>query len=207
MSEVTVPQGYMKNRKGHLVEEKLVDPYDLEMNAFVLKHTKRALELQAALRQFKQDVYEDCAAFQELLAEKYDTKVGGSKGGVSFTSYDGKTQIRICVQDRITMGPELQVAEVLVKECANEWVEGARSELKALVHKVFETDKEGNISASKILEFRRDYKSVSDDERWLKAMDAIGDAIKVVGSKSYLNFKERNAEGKYLNIPLDISKL
>ncbi|EOS9900230.1 DUF3164 family protein, partial [Vibrio cholerae] len=29
----------------------------------------------------------------------------------------------------------------------------------------------------------------------------------VVGSKTYLNFKERNSEEKYINIPLDIAKL
>ena len=202
-----IPEGYMRNRKGHLVENQLVDPYDLEMDAFVEKHIIHALEIQQLMREFKQTVYEDCLAFQELLAEKYDTKIGGSKGGVSFTSFDGQKQIRISIQDRITLGPELKVAESIIKECANEWAKGARPELKMMAHKVFDADKEGNISTSKILGFRSDYKHISEDIRWEKAMDAIGDAIKIVGSKSYLNFKERNAEGKYFNIPLDISKV
>ncbi|MGR6833615.1 DUF3164 family protein [Aliivibrio wodanis] len=165
------------------------------------------MQIQTMLAEFKQAVYEDCIAYQELIAEKYDTKIGGSKGGVSFTSYDGEHQIRISVQERICMGVELKVAEALLKECANEWAEDARPEVKNLIHGLFETDKEGGISASKILSFRRTYKSLSKDLRWTKAMDAIGDAIKVVGSKTYLNFKKRNSEGKYFNIPLDISKL
>ena len=202
-----VQEGYMRNRKGHLVEEQFVDPYDLEMNAFVLRHLEKALQIQTMLAKFKQEVYEDCIAYQELIAEKYDTKIGGSKGGVSFTTYDGEHQIRISVQDRICMGVELKVAETLLKEVANEWAQGARAEVKHLIHRLFETDNEGNISVSKVLDFRRSYKSISKDERWIKAMNAIDDSIKIVGSKSYLNFKKRNSEGKYFNIPLDISKL
>jgi len=202
-----VPEGFMRNRKGHLVEESMIDAYDLEMDAFVNKHIARAIEIQEIIRSFKTEVSEDCVSFQELLEEKYGAKLGGKKGGVSFTSYDGEHQIRISVQDRITMGPELRVAEKLLKECAHEWAQGARSEVKAIINDLFETNKEGDISVSKILEFRRDYKNISADERWIKGMEAIGDAIRVVGSKSYLNFKKRNPEGKYHNIPLDIAKL
>ncbi|MGR6833616.1 hypothetical protein [Aliivibrio wodanis] len=38
-----VQEGYMRNRKGHLVEEQFVDPYDLEMNAFVLRHLETSV--------------------------------------------------------------------------------------------------------------------------------------------------------------------
>ncbi|AMG01331.1 DUF3164 domain-containing protein [Vibrio harveyi] len=205
--QIKIPAGWMADRKGRLVKESDIDGYELEMDAFVTKHIKRALEIQALMRTFKQEVYDDCLAFQQLIAEKYNTKVGGKKGGVSFTSFDGKTQIRICVQDRFVLGPELKIAEKLMKECAREWSDNSRDELKAIIHGLFETDKEGSISVSKIMDFRRTYKNVSEDPRWIQSMKAIDDALKVVGSKSYLNFKERNQEGKYLNIPLDISKL
>jgi hypothetical protein len=206
-NQTQAPEGWKLDRKGRLVLESNIDAYDIEMDAFVTKHIKKALEIQAMLRQFKTEVYEDCCAFQELLAEKYDTKIGGSKGGVSFTSFDGKNQIRICVQDRLVLGPELKVAEELLKECANEWVKDSRREVKPFIDDAFETDKEGSISVSKVLGFRRKFKNVSDDPRWVSAMEAIGDAIQVVGSKTYLNFKERNWEDKYINIPLDIAKL
>ncbi|HDZ9236829.1 TPA: DUF3164 family protein [Vibrio cholerae] len=205
--ETKAPQGWKLDRKGRLVQEANIDPYDIEMDAFVMKHVKKALEIQALLRDFKKEVYEDCCAFQELIAEKYDTKIGGSKGGVSFTSFDGKKQIRICVQDRLVLGPELKVAEKLLKECGNEWAQDSRREVKPFIDDAFETDKEGSISVSKVLGFRRKYKNISDDPRWVNSMEAIGDAIQVVGSKTYLNFKERNSEEKYINIPLDIAKL
>ncbi|HCH3753739.1 TPA: DUF3164 family protein [Vibrio parahaemolyticus] len=205
--QTEIPEGWKLDRKGRLVQESDIDAYDIEMDAFVMKHINKALEIQAMMREFKEEVYADCLAFQELVAEKYDTKIGGKKGGVSFTSFDGKKQIRICVQDRFIFGPELKVAEQLMKECANDWSENARSELKRIIHGLFETDKEGSISVKKVIDFRNQYKNVSEDTRWVKAMEAIDDAQKVVSSKSYLNFKERNGEDKYLNIPLDIAKL
>ncbi len=207
MTNNEIPQGWKKDRKGRLVQESDINPYDVEMDAFVMKHIAKAMEIQTMMREFKKEVYADCIAFQELVAEKYETKIGGKKGGVSFTSFDGKKQIRIAVQDRFTFGPELKVAEKLMKECANEWSESARHELKLIIHGLFETDKEGSISVAKIMDFRRTYKNISEDSRWIQAMDAIDDALRVVGSKSYLNFKERNSEDKYLNIPLDIAKL
>ncbi len=202
-----IPAGWKLDRKGRLVLEANINPYDIEMDAFVMKHINKALEIQTMMREFKQAVYEDCYAFQELIAEKYDTKIGGKKGGMSFTSFDGQKQIRICVQDRLILGPELKVAENLLKEVATEWANESRREVKPFIDEAFETDKEGSLSVSKILGFRRRHKTVSDDPRWVKAMEAIGDAIQVVGSKTYLNFKERNGEDKYLNIPLDIAKL
>ncbi|MCE2594435.1 DUF3164 family protein [Motilimonas cestriensis] len=206
-TENSIPAGYIKNSKGHLVQEQLLSPYDVEMNDFVIKHINRAYELQQQIAKLKQEVYEDCYAFKELLEEKYSAKKGGKKGGMSFTSFDGELQIRISVQDRITMGPELRIAEQLIKECAQEWAKTSSAEVRAIIFNTFETDKEGNLSIAKVLSFKREYQHVSEDPRWVNGMEAITDAIKVVGSKSYLNFKKRNPEGKFLNIPLDISKL
>ncbi len=209
MNEITIPEGYMKDRKGRLNPIETVSDYDIEMNDFVLKHVAKAREVQASLKAFKQSVYDDCYAFIDLLAEKYESKrrLGGKKGNVTFSAFDGSVQVNISIQDRVKLGPELKIAEELIKECAEEWAETSRREVKAIVHQVFEVNKEGSLSTSEILGFRRKYKDISDDERWVRGMDAIADAIMVVGSKSYLNFKERNAEGKLQNIPLDLAAL
>ncbi len=208
-SAIQAQDGYMKNRKGHLVPVDSVSDYDIEMNAFVLKHIAAARQIQTQLKAFKTSVYDDCHAFIDLLAEKYESKkrLGGEKGNVTFSAFDGSVQVTISIQDKIKMGPELQIAEDLIKECVDDWSEGSQKEFKAIAYNAFNLDKEGNISTSAILGFRRDHKDVSSDRRWVKGMDAIADAIMVVGSKSYLNFKERNDEGKLRNIPLDLAAL
>ena len=47
-----------------------------------------------------------------------------------------------------------------------------------------------------------------DDPRWLKAMDAIADAVQVTGSKSYVRIYERIGETeRYQPISLNISEV
>ncbi|MDO6497353.1 DUF3164 family protein [Photobacterium sanguinicancri] len=203
-----VPHGYMLDSKQRLVPISTVDDYDIEINDFVEKHISEARNIQQTLKTFKRKVYEDCYAFLELLAEKYETKKkrGGAKGGFSFSSYDGALQIKITVQDRITFGPELQIAKELIDECVQDWSSDANDYLKVLINDAFEVDREGNLNTGRILSLRK-HKDKINDERWMNAMEAIADAIMVTGSKTYLNFRERTSEGKLINIPLDLAAL
>ncbi|KLV09592.1 sulfate transporter [Photobacterium aquae] len=202
------PEGYMLDSKKRLVPVATVDDYDIEINDFVIKHIAEARRIQDILKTFKRDVYEDCYAFLELLAEKYETKKkrGGAKGGFSFSSYDGQLQIKITVQDRITFGPELQVAKELIDECVHDWSSDANDYLKVLINDAFEVDREGNLNTGRILSLRK-HKDKIRDQRWVNAMEAIADAVMVTGSKTYLNFRQRNSEGKLNNIPLDLAAL
>ncbi|WP_205049177.1 DUF3164 family protein [Photobacterium sanguinicancri] len=203
-----VPHGYMLDSKQRLVPISTVDDYDIEINDFVEKHISEARNIQQTLKTFKRKVYEDCYAFLELLAEKYETKKkrGGAKGGFSFSSYDGALQIKITVQDRITFGPELQIAKELIDECVQDWSSDANDYLKVLINDAFEVDREGNLNTGRILSLRK-HKDKIIDQRWMNAMEAIADAIMVTGSKTYLNFRERTSEGKLINIPLDLAAL
>jgi hypothetical protein len=46
-----------------------------------------------------------------------------------------------------------------------------------------------------------------DDANWKRAMDAIADAIQITGTSQYLRLYERQPNGKYTQLPLDISTL
>lgn len=202
--QTNVPEGYMKDRKGRLVPENLVEAHDLEMDAFVKFLTNKAREQQEMLRKFKADSFAECHAFLELLGEKYDRKLGGEKGNVTFSSYDGSTQVQISVQNTLVFGPELQVAKELIDECLSDWSEGANDNLKVVVNDAFDVDKEGNLNTGRILSLRR---IAIDDIRWLNAMKAISDSMLVASTKPYLRFKERDEQGKMVNISLDIATL
>ena len=45
------------------------------------------------------------------------------------------------------------------------------------------------------------------DADWKKAMEAITESVQVTGSKQYLRFYERNEQGEYVQIPLDVAAL
>ncbi|MGE4799977.1 DUF3164 family protein [Yersinia alsatica] len=197
-----LPEGYMLDRKSRLVPISQISDFDLEMDAFVRAQVAEAIEENARIKAFKSKSFDECYAWLDLVAEKYGKTRGGLKGNVTFPSYDGSEQIRIAVQDSLTFGPELQIAKDLIDECLNEWSEGANENLRAIILDAFAVDKEGQLNTGRILSLRR---IKIDDPRWHQAMEAISESLQVAVSKTYINFRRKNADGKLVNIPIDIA--
>lgn len=107
------------------------------------------------------------------------------------------------MQDRIAFDERLQAAKALIDECLADWTEGARPEIHAIINRAFQTEKEGEVNTGAVLALRR---LEIDDERWSKAMQAIGEAVQVVGSRSYIRVYERVGDSdQYRPISLDIA--
>ena len=138
----------------------------------------------------------------DLASEKHGRKPGGIKGNVTFSTFDGSQQIKIAVQDRLTFGPELQVAKDMIDECLKTWSEGADEKLIAFVADAFDVDKEGKLNTGRIISLRQ-YNI--QDELWQQAMEALNKALIVSVTSTYINFREQDENGKLVNIPLDIT--
>jgi len=202
-TQTQIPEGYMQDAKGRLWPVDTVKETDKLEDQLVEKIMGYAAELSAQITRFKGHTYEDIAAFMDLLAEKYDTKKGGKKGNVSFTSFDGLTQVRVQVQDYLTFGPELQIAKDLIDECINEWSEGSRDEIRAIVNNAFNVEKTGQVNREALFRLR---KINIEHEKWQKAMEAINDSIRVAGSKTYFRFYRRNSTDEgFKAIPIDLA--
>lgn len=203
MNQPTTPQGYMKDPVGRLVPIESVKPIDIERDKLVKEIIGRAKTLNGQIAEFKTAAFGDIAAFIELSAEQYGAKVGGTKGNVTLLSFDGKYKVQRAIAEHISFDERLQAAKALIDECIHDWSRDSRPELKTLVNDAFQVDKEGNINTGRVLGLRR---MDIDDERWKKAMQAIGDAVQVVGSKSYIRVYERDdATGDYNPISLDVA--
>lgn len=195
---------YMKDRKGRLVPISQISDYDLAMDSFVREQVAAAKLKRDELSEFKRRAFDECYAWLDLVAEKYGRTRGGAKGNVTFSSFDGGEQITIRVQETLTFGPELQIAKELFDECVTDWSKGANANLQAIVTDAFQVDKEGQLNTGRILSLRR---VKIQDERWIKAMDAISESLQVAMSKTYINFREKDKHGKLINIPLDIAAI
>lgn len=203
MTEQTIPAGYWKDAKGCLIPDALVKPIDKERDQLVREVIDRAKALSAELAKFKLGAFGDIAAFVDLSAEQYQTSVGGKKGNLTLFSFDGRYKVQRAIQDRIAFDERLQAARALIDECLTDWTAEAGPELQAIVNQAFATDKEGQINTGRVLSLRR--LDISD-ERWLRAMQAIGEAVQVVGSRSYIRVYERIGDAdQYQPISLDIA--
>jgi hypothetical protein len=179
---------YLTDAKGSLVPIGMVKAQDLLMDELVRSMVGKATWLSAALGSFKEHAFEGVGEFQALLAQEYDTNIGGKRGNITLTSYDGCARIQVAVADLIQLGPELQVAKELIDECLREWSADSGEEIRALVDRVFAVDKEGQISHAGLFMLLR---VPIVDERWLRGMKAIRDSMRIVGSREYVRFYTR----------------
>ena len=81
--------------------------------------------------------------------------------------------------------------------------QGSNANIKALVNDAFQVDQQGKISTGRVLGLRR---IEIQDEKWLRAMQAIADSMQVASTKPYIRFYERDdASGEYCPITLDVA--
>ena len=194
---------YWRDARGNLTPAELVKDIDKARDVLVREWVEKGLSLNKEMRNFKDGIFGDIQAFIELSAEKYNAKVGGSKGNITLYSYDGKYKIQRAINDHLQFDERIQAAKVLIDECLNEWSEGSRPELKALIERAFNVDKEGNLNTSRILGLRR---VDIQDPRWQNAMQAISESVQVVSSKAYVRLYERVGESdQYVPIALAIA--
>lgn len=179
---------YLADAKGALVPLGAIKPQDLLIDEQVRRIIKFARDLNAQIGRFKGHTFEDISAVQALLSQEYGASIGGAKGNVTLTSFDGCLKVTLKVADLLEFGPELQAAKKLVDECLTEWSADSGDELRALVTRAFQVDREGKINRAEIFMLLR---VAIEDPRWIRAMDAVRDSIRVIGSKAYLNFHTR----------------
>lgn len=195
---------YWLDAKGGLVPEAVVKPQHKIEDELVRKIMGFAVALSDQVARFKEHTFDDISSFEALLAQEYGATVGGEKGNKTLMSHDGLFRVTVQVADNIVFGPELQTAKVLLDECINEWATGARDELRAIVTRAFNTDREGQINRAEVFMLLR---LDIEDPRWQRAMQAIRDAMRVVGSKTYVRCHRRDAfDAPWQAVTIDLAK-
>ncbi len=196
-----VPDGYMADAQGRLVPTTMVRPVDVQRDALVRELYGRFLGLQAACRDFRGQADQEIDAHLALAQERYGVKRGGQSGNLVLSSYDGALRVVRAVDKQVAFTDEIHAAKALIFECVHEWTEGARPELAKIADEAFRTDKQGHLSADRILSLLR---WEIEDARWQRAMQAIRDSIQVQSSRTYLRFYQRQSDGSYAHVPAGV---
>ena len=196
---------FMEDAQGRQVPVSMIKKFDLKRNDLVCSIMSRAFAERERLAEFKQQVWEEIQSFvDESAKDSGAKKLGGKKGNITLTSFDGRYKLIVAVNDGILFNEKLQIAKQLIDECIGKWSKNARPELKVLVDDAFNVGKNGLVSTGKVLGLRR---LNITDATWRRAMDAITESIQVVSSKTYMRFYERQEDESYKQIPLDVASL
>lgn len=200
-----IPEGYKEGSDGALVPVEKIKPQHLLEDEMVRQLTQGAMSLHEALSAFKAAALQRAGAYLDLLAQEYDTRRGGKEGNVTFRTFDGRLEMQVSVAKNLSFGPELQQAKHLIDGCIERWSEGANDNIRVLVNDAFQVNQQGRIDTQRVLGLRR---LKIDDADWLRAMDAIADALRVHSTKTYLRFYAVDpGTGAKRAIPLDLAAL
>ncbi|MEW6648187.1 MAG: DUF3164 family protein [Pseudomonadota bacterium] len=196
---------YMRDPRGALIPIEVVRPIDKLRDETVDAVFAELEAFREQQRQFVARLNDKVNAFLALEAQEYGAERTEWKGNLRLTSYDGLRRIDRVISDRITLSETLQIAVTLINELVEEWSEGARAELVALLKRALRTDEAGHYNTAELLALRS---LEINDDRWARAMRAIQDAITVEGVKVAVRFgKREEPNGKFSGIPLDMSDL
>lgn len=200
-----VPSGYWKDANGSLVPLSKIKDIDKRRHHCVTGLAIAAKKASGDLLAFKLSAMHAVQEFVDHSLAQYDVKHGGKKGNITLVSFDGKYKIVRAMQDSVTFDERLQAAKALIDECVKAWSKGSNDNIKVLVNNAFQVDKAGSVNVGRILNLRT---LKIDDEKWLSAMQAIGDSMKVASTKPYIRFYELDEHaGDYVAISLDVAAL
>jgi hypothetical protein len=203
--EATNPQvvdGKMHDSQGNLILLKNIRETDQMYHDLVLSIAVIWLGLSGKIQRFKRRNFEDVTAMLDILFNSFNVERGGKDGNMTFFTFDRKFKLVIAIQKTLDFGPEVQVAKVKMLEAVESYPDSA-NDLKAMVMATF-TAVDGKIRVAEVLRLRR---LKFENELWNEAMRIIDEAMIVISSKKQIRLYERNEQGEYIAIPLDIAAL
>lgn len=200
--QIHIPEGWVRNAIGNLVHETEIREQDKLRDGVVTDIAATAVALSAALKALKEKALTDIDDLISIAGEKYDMKLGGPKGNVTLTSFDGSYRVQRVSADRITYTEEMEVAKAKVFECIRSWSDDSNKHLVTIATNAFRLNRQGEISVSRVAEMMR---IEIDDPEWKKAMEAVKDSLAVSGKAIYVRVQERQKDGAYKTISLDIA--
>ena len=195
---------YYEDARGALVPESYVKPIDQLRDDLVSRIVGVADELRSAMQDVKIGVIEDIETFMEIAAEEHGVTVGGKRGGLTLTTYDGRYKVSLVVNDRQSFTEGIFLAKEIIDGCIERWASGANANLKVLIDQAFQLNQSGRMDIRRVLALR---KLDINDEEWNKAMNIISDAVQVDTTKTYFQIHKRDKDGKYNHQNLNFSDI
>ena len=202
MTEKTIPNGYWEDANGALIPVSKIKDIDKDRHRTVSDLCQAAAKQHAELARFKAAAMAEVSDFIDRSLAQYEVQHGGKKGNVTLISFDGRYKVVRQIQESLVFDERLMAAKALIDECIQVWSKGSNAHIKLLVNDAFQVDQAGKINTGRVLGLRR---AKIDDEKWQRAMAAIGDSMQVASTKPYIRFYERDARGEYVAINLDMA--
>jgi hypothetical protein len=197
-----VPDGWMMDSAGRLVRVANIKEADLLRDGVTLSLALEGLILHELLKRFKARALAEMAEVVATSAAEYGVEMGGEKGNLSLSTFDGTWLVQRVYRDVISFSEKILAAKELIDRCITRWSEGADPNISALIDRAFRASKKGDLRTGPVLELLR---LKIDDPEWQTAMTALADSIDITGSAVYVRISRRIAGDRYIPVPIDLA--
>ena len=206
MTDADAPPGYRRDARGNLIAEANVSEVDKDMDRTVLRIHGFGEALSEQMWRFRDRTMADMVGLVDRVVTAYGGRLGGRKGNITATTFDGLRKVVVAQAEHVQAGPEIAAAQTLIEECVDEWgagAEGVAANLRALAEGAFKCDATGRVSVAQLLRLRR---VRIDDPRWLRAQAAIADALRPVGRAEYVRlYRRATSADPWEQVPLHLA--
>ncbi len=194
---------YYKKANGTLVPEDQVKDSDRLRDQFVLEAAEKIMDIRTQMIRVKAEILDDIEAFMQTMSESYGVKLGGEKGNLSFTSFDGRVQLKYYRNDYLTFNEGIHIAKKLIDEFLEDITKDSSRSIKQIVNSAFNL-KQGRMDVKAILKLREINET---DPRWVKAMQIIDESKQWNEGSRALRLYIRGKSGEMELVPMDFTSL
>lgn len=192
-----------KDHKGNEIPEKYVPELDKIKDKMVLKTLKQAKIISAQLAKFKKGLMTEADIIFYKMLEEANIDNDQRKGNLTICSFDKSIKVEIKVSDRIQFDDNITLAQAKLSEYIDLKMEGTDRDIAELINSAFQTDK-GKLDNKRIFSlFRMKIKH----PLWIEAIELIKKSIQINSTTKYITVYEKDADGKYQNIDLNMSSI
>lgn len=196
---------YKINSKGEKVHVDLIKKDDVMRDDLVNGLLDEATAFKGLIKEFREKAEGRVDNYFDELMTKYniDAKAHTKKGNITLENFSSTAKVQIAISDKLSFDEKIQLAKMKFDEYFEQVTEGSSEEIKLLINKAFDVDKEGNVDVKKILELRS-YNI--RHPKWVEGVALIEESKKIVSSKSYIRFYMRESSDKaWEHVSLDIA--
>jgi hypothetical protein len=174
-------------------------------SAEVENHVKRLKETVELMKNVKVEIYNSLSTLVKAKSEVFETDEDQKTH--TFTTLDGKLRITMGSRD-ITQWDGTETSGVVkIKEYLKSLAKDAKSaHLLSMVEGMLKPDKKGMLDPRRIMELSK-IAEEGGNELFMDGINIIMQAIKVVGSKMFLEAYEKDSTGAWVNINLNFAEI
>lgn len=194
---------YCINSTGSMVPIEAVKDIDKLRDGVVLAIAERIKALESYMKEVKAQCMSDIEEFLKISAEQYGVKMGGTKGNVMLTSYDGAVQVILAQANNLVVNEGVNMAKELIDDYLADITSDASPDVRTIVNLAFKV-KQGRMDVKRLMELKQ---CNIQDERWLKAMEIISDSVTVASTTPCLRLRDRTEAGAYKTHMLEFSTI